>query len=396
MDKRHMIAKRAELISKIEEWNAVRIELFGLSIPDEVSDDLSLEIDQMPMQILKPDLIIQNLIFHGVMRFFYLGNEGKYQTKCLRISSSTTATEIVDQLVQKFHPGGCDLPTDSFALYEHLPTGGSDQKLEDNQCPLGLQLTWINLEREGKFILKNQLRGNKSSHKDSSGGLQTSKRRWSFRKDALSTKVQMHSPSLLCDGGLIHTACAAADPDSPKQEEPPDSTFTRTISDPEAAMRRKRQKTLEAKILNIINEGGSDSGGALKIYGSSVCPEIPYKTILVSHRDNSTEVIAQSLEKYGLSNANPEEFVLVLRMRNCNPLAGTVIDREHLLGPNDRPLQSLLDATKSHQFSATIEVRPIHSSQLKHEYKQKVGSPYNPISMDFIRISEEFSEYLLY
>ena len=63
----------------------------------------------------------------------------------------------------------------------------------------------------------------------------------------------------------------------------PDTSFTRSISNPEAVMRRRRQQKLEKKLQQFRGKDGDpDSGGALKIYGEALCKDVPYKTLLVS------------------------------------------------------------------------------------------------------------------
>lgn len=47
----------------------------------------------------------------------------------------------------------------------------------------------------------------------------------------------------------------------------PETSFTRSISNPEAVMRRRRQQKLERKLqLFRSKDGGPDTGGTLKVY----------------------------------------------------------------------------------------------------------------------------------
>ena len=58
----------------------------------------------------------------------------------------------------------------------------------------------------------------------------------------------------------------------------PDTSFTRSISNPEAVMRRRRQQKLEKKLQQFRSkDGGPDTGGTLKIYGEALCRDVPYK-----------------------------------------------------------------------------------------------------------------------
>lgn len=73
----------------------------------------------------------------------------------------------------------------------------------------------------------------------------------------------------------------------------PDTSFTRSISNPEAVMRRRRQQKLEKKLENFrAKDGGQDTGGTLKIYGESIRKDVPYKTLLLSVVDQAIYVVS--------------------------------------------------------------------------------------------------------
>lgn len=92
----------------------------------------------------------------------------------------------------------------------------------------------------------------------------------------------------------------------------PDTSFTRSISNPEAVMRRRRQQKLEKKLQQFRSrDGGPDTGGTLKIYGESLCHDVPYKTLLLSIRDCAQAVVREMLTKYGLEKADPLHYCLV-------------------------------------------------------------------------------------
>ncbi|KAK4294443.1 hypothetical protein Pmani_032933 [Petrolisthes manimaculis] len=92
----------------------------------------------------------------------------------------------------------------------------------------------------------------------------------------------------------------------------PETSFTRSISNPEAVMRRRRAQKLEKKLQQFRSkDGGPDTGGTLKIYGESLRPDVPYKTLLLSVRDNALAVVAEMLDKYGLYKEDPNNYCLV-------------------------------------------------------------------------------------
>jgi afadin len=52
-------------------------------------------------------------------------------------------------------------------------------------------------------------------------------------------------------------------------------------------------------------------GGTLKIYGESLCRDVPYKTLLLSIRDCAQAVVREMLTKYGMDKADPLHYCLV-------------------------------------------------------------------------------------
>lgn len=92
----------------------------------------------------------------------------------------------------------------------------------------------------------------------------------------------------------------------------PETSFTRSISNPEAVMKRRRAQKLEKKLQQFRSkDGGPDTGGTLKIYGESLCQDVPYKTLLLSIRDCAQAVVREMLAKYGLDKVDPLLYCLV-------------------------------------------------------------------------------------
>ena len=100
--------------------------------------------------------------------------------------------------------------------------------------------------------------------------------------------------------------------------EVPDNSFTRSISNPEAVMRRRRQQKLEKKLLEFSHEDGRDSGGTLKVYGAGLCPDVPYKTLLLSVNDPAALIVEEMLEKYGLDRKDASGYCLVQVTRDAS------------------------------------------------------------------------------
>ena len=58
-------------------------------------------------------------------------------------------------------------------------------------------------------------------------------------------------------------------------------------------------------------DGGPDTGGTLKIYGESLCKDVPYKTLLLSVRETAQYVVREMLDKYALDKEDPANYCLV-------------------------------------------------------------------------------------
>merc|ERR1712038_1695713 len=116
----------------IMQWNANRLDLFELSMPNE------------------------ELEFTGVMRFYYqaqdLGSGQKVATKCIRVSSTATNKAVIETLIEKFRPDMKMLEVPEYALYEIHESG--ERRLGFDEKPLLVQLNWHKDDREGRFLLR--------------------------------------------------------------------------------------------------------------------------------------------------------------------------------------------------------------------------------------------------
>ncbi|CAG9839214.1 unnamed protein product [Diabrotica balteata] len=99
-------------------------------------------------------MIIADLEFHGVMRFYFQDSGQKVATKCIRVASDATVEDVIGTLVEKFRPDMRMLSIPSYALYE-LHEGCQERKMAPDEKPLLVQLKWHVDDREGRFLLKN-------------------------------------------------------------------------------------------------------------------------------------------------------------------------------------------------------------------------------------------------
>lgn len=62
--------------------------------------------------------------FHGVMRFYFQDAGQKVATKCIRVSSTATAHDVINTLIEKFRPDIRMLSVPEYAIYEIHENGG--------------------------------------------------------------------------------------------------------------------------------------------------------------------------------------------------------------------------------------------------------------------------------
>jgi afadin len=76
------------------------------------------------------------LEFYGVMRFYYKEPGEKVSTKCIRVSSLATTTDVIEALIEKFKPDLRMLSQD--ASYEVLEVheNGEERKLDIDEHPV--------------------------------------------------------------------------------------------------------------------------------------------------------------------------------------------------------------------------------------------------------------------
>uniref|UniRef100_UPI00398E3DAA afadin isoform X4 n=1 Tax=Pristiophorus japonicus TaxID=55135 RepID=UPI00398E3DAA len=324
--------ERRKLAEIINHWNANRLDLFEISQPTE------------------------DLEFHGVMRFYFQDKvAGNFATKCIRVSSTATTQDVIETLAEKFRPDMRMLSSPRYSLYE-VHVSGEERKLDQDEKPLVVQLNWNKDDREGRFVLKNEnafLPPKKSQsngpEKEKEGVIQNFKRTLSKKekkekkrreKEALMQAADDERLIPSGDGENSSSHLAAE-----VYKDMPETSFTRTISNPEVVMKRRRQQKLEQRMQEFRSaDGRPDSGGTLRIYADSLKPNIPYKTILLSTTDTSDFAVGEALEKYGLEKENPKEYCIA---RVVLPPGAQHSDdkgaKEALLDDDECPLQIFRD-----------------------------------------------------
>ncbi|TRY77377.1 hypothetical protein TCAL_03845 [Tigriopus californicus] len=332
----------------ITQWNANRLDLFALTLPNE------------------------ELEFNGVMRFYYQSQDKddtgqKVATKCIRVSSTATTKAIIETLIEKFRPDMKMLEVPEYALYEIHESG--ERRLNPEEKPLLVQLNWHKDDREGRFLLRRideASRMPEPSNEDSSFKRKLSKReKKQLKKQEKLNKLKdkenrdgLTGPGQ--DGGVAEKLYT----------ELPDTSFTRSISNPEAVMRRRRQQKLERKLQQFRSkDGGPDTGGTLKIYGEAICKDVPYKTLLISIRDNAAYVTEEMLEKYGRDRREAIRYCLV----QCTTMDQEGVEpktQDYYLEDDECPLEILMNHPPA-RGTVTFHVRPKPSDFFPRKRKKK-------------------------
>ncbi|XP_054618762.1 afadin isoform X9 [Dunckerocampus dactyliophorus] len=312
--------ERRKLADIINHWNANRLDLFEISRPTE------------------------DLEFHGVMRFYFQDRvAGNFATKCIRVSSTATTQDVIETLAEKFRPDMRMLSSPKYSLYE-VHVSGEERQLDLDEKPLVVQLNWNKDDREGRFVLKNEndILPKKSQsngpEKEKDGVIQNFKRTLS-KKDKKKEKKREKEFARITDGD--EQMLNREDGENSRlaaevYKDMPETSFTRTISNPEVVMKRRRQQKLEKRMQEFMSsDGRPDSGGTLRIYADSLKPNIPYKTILLSTRDTADFAVVEALEKYGLEKENPREY--------CIARQDDKSGKELILDDGECPLQIFRD-----------------------------------------------------
>nr|KAF6461333.1 afadin, adherens junction formation factor [Molossus molossus] len=290
--------ERRKLADIIHHWNANRLDLFEISQPTE------------------------DLEFHGVMRFYFQDKAaGNFATKCIRVSSTATTQDVIETLAEKFRPDMRMLSAPKYSLYE-VHVSGEERRLDIDEKPLVVQLNWNKDDREGRFVLKNEndaipakkAQSNGPEKQEREGVIQNFKRTLSKKEKKEKKKREKEAMRQAPDkddrpfqGDDVENSRLAAE----VYKDMPETSFTRTISNPEVVMKRRRQQKLERRMQEFrSSDGRPDSGGTLRIYADSLKPNIPYKTILLSTTDPADFAVAEALEKYGLEKENPKDYCI--------------------------------------------------------------------------------------
>ncbi|XP_058804734.1 afadin-like isoform X2 [Phymastichus coffea] len=341
-------AEREALRGVIQQWNANRLDLFELSEPNE------------------------DLEFHGVMRFYFQDSGQKVATKCIRVASDATTQAVIETLIEKFRPDMRMLSVPEYALYE-IHENGEERKLGLEEKPLLVQLNWHIDDREGRFLLR------RIDDKTNAQGVGFSEGSSFRRKLSKREKKQMKKQEKL---GRLKSAESQDESQAPLDQngvaeklytELPETSFTRSISNPEAVMRRRRQQKLERKLQQFRSkDGGPDTGGTLKIYGEALCKDVPYKTLLLSIRDTAAQVVREMLDKYGLDKADPQQYCLV--QVNGENASGN----EYILDDDECPLAILMNHPST-RGSIMFHVRRRPADYVPRKRKKKPAGKWNEL-----------------
>ncbi|XP_076386957.1 adherens junction formation factor afadin isoform X12 [Megachile rotundata] len=345
-------AEREALRGVIQQWNANRLDLFELSEPNE------------------------DLEFHGVMRFYFQDSGQKVATKCIRVASDATSQAVIETLIEKFRPDMRMLSVPEYALYE-IHENGDERKLGLEEKPLLVQLNWHIDDREGRFLLRRIDDKTNAQGVGFSCSEGSSFRRKLSKREKKQMKKQEKLGRLKSLEQEENTVPIDQNGVAEKlYTELPETSFTRSISNPEAVMRRRRQQKLERKLQQFRSkDGGPDTGGTLKIYGEALCKDVPYKTLLLSVRDSAVHVVREMLSKYGLEKVDPQQYCLV--QVNSEHVNGGA-QQEYILDDDECPLAILMNHPSA-RGSIMFHVRRRPADYVPRKRKKKPSGKWNEL-----------------
>ncbi|OBS71879.1 hypothetical protein A6R68_13544, partial [Neotoma lepida] len=238
-----------------------------------------------------------DLEFHGVMRFYFQDKAaGNFATKCIRVSSTATTQDVIETLAEKFRPDMRMLSSPKYSLYE-VHVSGEERRLDIDEKPLVVQLNWNKDDREGRFVLKNEndaipakkAQSNGPEKQDKEGVIQNFKRTLSKKEKKEKKKREKEALRQASDkeerpsqGDDSENSRLAAE----VYKDMPETSFTRTISNPEVVMKRRRQQKLEKRMQEFRSSDGRPDS------------------------DSADFAVAESLEKYGLEKENPKDYCI--------------------------------------------------------------------------------------
>ncbi|XP_044145573.1 afadin isoform X3 [Bufo gargarizans] len=322
--------ERRKLADIINHWNANRLDLFEISQPTE------------------------DLEFHGVMRFYFQDKAaGNFATKCIRVSSTATTQDVIETLAEKFRPDMRMLSSPRYSLYEVHVSG--ERRLDVDEKPLVVQLNWNKDDREGRFVLKNEndiippkkTQSNGPEKQEKEGVIQNFKRTLSKKEKREKKRREKEAIKLAVDsedGQQFKDDFENSHFAAEVYKDMPETSFTRTISNPEVVMKRRRQQKLEKRMQEFrSSDGRPDSGGTLRIYADSLKPNIPYKTILLSTNDTADFAVIEALEKYGMEKENSSEFCVAKIVLPSGTQHSDKAMKETILEDEECPLQIFRD-----------------------------------------------------
>ena len=280
-----------------------------------------------------------------------------------------------------------------------------ERKLQEDERPLVVQLNWSKGDRDGRFVFKQvTLRG--EGPLSPSGHHSSPKNPFSLKGKKDKRKKKRFSSSSSKSSHHLKKSDSESDDQKPGSlakaiyKAVPDSRFTRSISNPEAVMRRQRQQKLVKKLQSMRGKDGRPaSGGTLRVYAGSLVPEEPYKTLLVSNKANTSQVIKLALDKYGILHENPSDYCLVQmtvpltasRNVHLNVIGGCTNQR--MLREEEQPLELFNSWMEERRESVVIfQLQKKNSVEyLLHGDSMVVDSSFMPYLVEVSSEGQDFS-----
>lgn len=318
------ISDRELIVGLIRNWNATRMDMFEIKQPEPNSIE-----------------------FYGVIRFYHQDSAQRVSTKCIRVASSATTQDVIETLAQKFRPD-MKMLTSNYGLYE-VHSNAKSRKLEASERPIIIQLLWTQEMKEGRLTLRNEddpvsislgtpntdananpLRSNSANkikqqdsnftdesdhemenqpsrsnlssqmqHSGSTSTLTKLTRKLTQRKnnkDKTNNRLaaELRRASMKTGHTPFNIESAVA---HQVYKEKPETNFTRTISNPEAVIKRQREQKAQQRLMKQSRN--------IKIYGQDIqtnSDSAKCITLQIIPSATTKQVIQEALVKFNLAD----------------------------------------------------------------------------------------------
>lgn len=142
------------------------------------------------------------------------------------------------------------------------------------------------------------------------------------------------------------------------------------------------------------------SGGTLRIFGETLNPDVPYKTLLLSTRDTASAVVREILEKYGRDRDEAAKYCLVqlihsmphsniADVNSVHDFNGNPGVREYILDDDDCPLAIERQHNSRTRGSLSFHIRQRPADYQPRKRKKQPNVQRGDLMMDRLQFPQD-------